>query len=192
MARRLAHFALFPIALVSFALGVGAPGVAYADEPTEAPAPPPDPRARFTGTFRFAGDAREEASRRVAIDKAIDSLFFAIRPIARSRLSNGTKVSATYAFAFEPGKIRVRAPGTPDVVSADNGSWTEYVHDGDKSKVSQRLVGSRLTQVFQADEGGRTNEFTLSPDGATLTLKVIISSPKLSVPMTYVLTYKRS
>ena len=37
--------------------------------------------------------------------------------------------------------------------------------------------------MFRADEGGtRTNEFTLSADGALLVMKATLSSPKLPVP----------
>jgi hypothetical protein len=198
--RHLATIALFALAEAAFAIGASrqarandAAGTVEAPAAAPAPAPAPaDPRTRFAGTFRFVGDSREEAARRAAIDRAIDSLFFAIRPIARSRLTSGTKVSASYSFSFEPGKIRVRVPSIPDAVSADSGAWGEFVHDGEKSKLSQRFVGGKLAQVFNADEGSRTNEFTLSPDGTSLTLKVIISSPKLSTPVVYLLSYKKA
>lgn len=148
-------------------------------------------RARFTGNFRFAGDAREQAARRAAIDRAIDGLFFAIRGIARSRLSDGTSIDPTVAISFGKGTIRVRVPQAPEAVSPDSGAAIDYVSDGEKSKLSQRLVAGKLTQVFAADDGRRTNEFTLSPDGATLTERVVVTSPKLSAPVIYVLTYKR-
>ena len=57
----------------------------------------------------------------------------------------------------------------------------------------QRFDGQRLVQVFRADEGGtRTNELTLSPDGALLVMKATLSSPKLSIPVVYTLTYRRA
>jgi len=38
----------------------------------------------------------------------------------------------------------------------------------------------------------RTNTFTVSPDGRTLTLGVAVSSPKLPRPLTYKLVYTRA
>jgi hypothetical protein len=67
-----------------------------------------------------------------------------------------------------------------------------YASGSDRSRLTQRLAGSKVTQVFATDEGQRTNEWTLSPDGTTLVLKVTIASAKLSVPCVYVLTYKRA
>jgi hypothetical protein len=151
-----------------------------------------DERARFNGSFRYAGSTGEEAARRAAIDRAIDSLFFAIRGIARSRLSNGTKIDPWVSFSLAASKIRVRIPLSPEAVSPDDGAAVDYVNDGERSKLSQRIAGSKITQVFAADEGKRMNEWVLSPDGATLVLNVTISSPKLTRPVVYSLTYKRS
>jgi hypothetical protein len=168
-----------------------APGAARAEETTP-PAAAVDDRARFTGTFRHAGDAREEAVRRAAIDRAIDGMFFAIRGIARARLSKGTKIDPTVSFSFAAGMIRVRVPQAPDAVSPENGSPVDCVGDGERSKLSQRLTPGKLTQIFAAEEGRRTNEWSMSRDGATLVLRVTVSSPKLSAPVIYVLTYKKA
>lgn len=174
---RFRSFALFIV--MAFALLV--PRSAGADE-----------RARFAGTFKFAGDAAEEAARRDALDKTVARLFFAIRGIARSRLANGTKIDPWATFAFRDGQVRSRVPSGAEAVSPEQGTVVDYVSDGERSRLSQKLVGGKLTQVFAADEGQRTNEWTLSADGATLVLKVTISSAKLSVPCVYTLTYKRA
>ena len=61
-------------------------------------------------------------------------------------------------------------------------------------KVTNELnqVPGKITQVFAADEGRRVNEWVLSPDGKTLVLNVTVSSPTLTRPVVYALTYKRS
>jgi hypothetical protein len=161
----------------------------FPSKPSRADAPPANALA---GTFRYAGTANEEIGRKVAIDKAIDSLFFAIRPIARSRLSNGTKIDPSVTFAFDAGKIRVKVPSAPEAISPDNGSPVDFTSDGEKSKLTQKQSGQKLTQIFQAEEGRRQNDWQLSADNSTLTLRVTISSPKLSTPCVYTLTYKRS
>jgi hypothetical protein len=151
-----------------------------------------DDRRRFAGTYRFAGGTAEEAQRSAAVDRCVASLFFAIRGIARSRLSNGTKIEPWVSFAFDAGMIDYRTPSSPPAASPEQGTVVDYRSHGERSKLSQRFTNGRLVQIFAADEGERMNEWTLAPNGSTLTLLVTISSPKLSVPMVYSLTYRRT
>jgi hypothetical protein len=149
-----------------------------------------DDRARFAASFRYAGSSSEQAARRAAIDRGIDTLFFMIRGIARSRLSEGTKIEPWVAFSFDAETIRVRDPSGDDVSPA-SGAPVEQVSGGDRAKLSQRIAAGTVTQTFVADAGQRRNEWTLSPDSNRLLLKVTVSSPKLSRPVIYTLTYER-
>jgi hypothetical protein len=54
------------------------------------------------------------------------------------------------------------------------------------------LAGDHLTQVFVSDDGRRENEFTVSQDGKTVTLKVTLTSGRLSSPVAYSLSYKKA
>ena len=151
-----------------------------------------DDRARFSGaSFRYAGTEEERAARRAAIDRGIDSLFFAIRGIARSRLSEGTKIDPWVAFSIDAQTIRVQAPSS-DAMSPSSGALVQWGSASDGTKLSQRLEGGKITQMFLAGEGRRVNEWTLSPDASTLSLKVTVSSSKLSHPVVYTLTYTRA
>jgi hypothetical protein len=154
------------------------------------PAHADDDRARFAASFRYVGSSGEQAARRAAIDRGIDTLFFAIRGIARSRLSEGTKIEPWVAFSFDADKIRMRDP-SGQAVSPANGAPVEHASGGDRSKLSQRLSVGKITQVFVGDGGQRMNEWVLSPESGTLSLKVTVSSPKLSRPVVYTLTYER-
>lgn len=147
---------------------------------------------RFAGTYRFAGGAAEEAGRSAAVDRCVATLFFAIRGIARSRLSNGTKIDPWVSFAVEAGTIQFRTPTSPVATSPEQGAVVDYTSHGERSKLSQRFAEGRLVQVFAADEGKRVNEWALAPDGSTLTVRVTISSPKLSTPVVYSLTYRKT
>jgi hypothetical protein len=169
-------------------VGVLSPRPARAD--AEARAAVPDERARFSASFFFTGSSTEEAARRAAIDRGIDSLFFAIRGIARSRLSDGTKIDEWVAFSFDAEKIRVQVPSSAHVSPA-NGAQVE-IGGGDSTKLSQWLEPGKLTQVFTADEGWRRNVWTLSPDGRRLSLTVTVASPKLTRSVVYTLTYLRT
>ncbi|MDQ2834831.1 MAG: hypothetical protein M3Y50_14060 [Acidobacteriota bacterium] len=152
----------------------------------------PAERARFAGSYRYAGSAEEEEGRRAAIDRAVKSTFFAIRSAARSRISATTQILPSYSFSFEAGKIRVQASSRPEMVSPENGEPADYAFKGMRSKFTQRFAGGRLTQVFVSESGTRENEFTLSEDGKVLTLKVTLTSPRLPKGVVYSLSYKKS
>jgi hypothetical protein len=151
-----------------------------------------DQRARFAGTYRYAGNAQEEEARNAAINHGVEGLSFVTRSTARSRVSATTQILGFYSFSFEPGKIVVRPQSRPEMISGDKGEPADYVYNGKKSTLTQVLAGDRITQVFVSDDGRRENEFTLSQDGQVLTLKVRLSSARLSNPVVYVLSYKRA
>ena len=151
-----------------------------------------DLRARYAGSYRYAGSAAEQKMRAEAIDRSVETFFFVVRGMARARLTDRTRIMPTCKFEFGGGNIRSTVPGHAVAVSPENGAPAPYRVDDDAIVLSQRFEGQRLVQVFRADEGGtRTNEFTLSPDGTLLVMKATLSSPKLSIPVIYTLTYRR-
>jgi len=56
---------------------------------------------------------------------------------------------------------------------------------------SMQLAGRRLAQTFTSADGRRVNDYTLSPDGRTLTMQVTETSPRLSQTITYKQVYRR-
>jgi hypothetical protein len=163
-----------------------------ANDAAKSPAASGDQRARFTGTYRYAGSAQEEETRKAAIDHAVESMSFVARSTARSRVSATTQILGSYSFSFEPGKIVVRPQSRPEMISGDKGEPADYVYNGKRSTLTQVFAGDRMTQVFVSDDGRRENEFTLSQDGQVLRLKVTLSSARLSNPVIYSLSYKRA
>lgn len=151
-----------------------------------------DQRAKFTGTFRYAGNAQQEDARRAAIDRAVAGMSAFTRSTARNRISATTQIISSYSFSFDPGKIVVRAQSRPDMISGDKGEPADYTYNGKTSQLTQRLVEDRISQTFVSDDGRRENEYTLSPDGQSLLLKVTVISSRLSTPVTYSLSYKKA
>ena len=179
--------ALFLSAAGGFAIGVRAQTATK-----DASAASGDLRARFTGTYRYAGSVQEQDARRAAIDHAVEGLSFVTRSTARSRVSATTQILGFYNFSFEPGKIVVRPEARPEMVSGDKGEPADYVYKGKHSTLTQVLAGDRIMQVFVSEDGRRENEYTLSQDGKTVTLKVTLTSGRLSSPVAYSLSYKRA
>jgi hypothetical protein len=150
-------------------------------------------RSRFTGLYRYVGDAAEQQKRIDAIDRSVASLFFAVRSMARAKIEDRTRIMPTCKFEFGDGQIRSTVPGHAVAISPESGAPAPYRVDDDAIVLTQRFDGARIVQVFRADEGGtRKNEFSLSPDGKILSVKATLSSPKLSVPVVYTLTYRRA
>jgi hypothetical protein len=150
-------------------------------------------RARFAGSYRYAGTEAEQRARAQAIEHSLEALFFAVRGIARAKVVERTRIMPTCRFEFIEGSIRSTVPGHAVAISPETGAPAPYRVGDDAIVLSQRFEGQRLVQVFRADEGGtRTNEFTLSADGALLVMKATLSSPRLPIPVVYTLTYRRT
>lgn len=143
------------------------------------------------GLYRYVGDAAEQIARAEAIDRGIESLFFAIRPIARSRASSATAIAPTCEIVLESRIVRVRTPDRPDYVSPADGSQVRYVYKGDESTLTHRWRGSTLVEHFDQEGEGRINEYTLAEDGRTLKVRVTLYSPQLTRPIVYTLSYRR-
>jgi hypothetical protein len=149
-------------------------------------------RSQYAGSYRYAGDAKEQQARLDAIDRSVSSFFFAVRGMARASIEDRTRIMPTCKFEFPSGKIASTVPGHAVAVSPETGAPAPYRVEDDAIVLTQRFEGSHLVQVFKADEGGtRKNEFSLSPDGKLLFMKATLSSPKLSIPVVYTLTYRR-
>jgi hypothetical protein len=189
------NFVIIPLFLGAVAgLAIDGRGQTAANHAAKSPtsATSDDQRVRFAGTYRYAGNAQEEAARNAAINHGVEGLSFVTRSTARSRVSATTQILGFYSFSFEPGKIVVRPQSRAEMISGDKGEPADYVYNGKKSTLTQVLAGDRITQVFVSEDGRRENEFTLSKDGQMLTLKVTLSSARLSNPVVYVLSYKRA
>ncbi len=169
----------------------GAIQTAGSDSAKSAAASAGDSRARFIGTYKYAGGTPEDEARKAAIDHAVESMSAFTRSTARNRISATTQIPGFYAFSFEPGKIKVLPESRPEMVSGDKGEPADYVYNGKTSKLTQVIAVDRITQVFVSGDGRRENEFTFSQDGKALTLKVTVSSARLSTPVVYRLTYKK-
>jgi hypothetical protein len=149
-------------------------------------------RRRYAGSYRYAGSASEQKARTDAIDRSVGTLLFIVRGAARAKVAERTRIVATCEFEFRGGNIRSTVPGQAIAISPETGAPAPYRVNDDAIVLSQRFEGPRLVQVFRADEGGiRKNEFTLTENGALLTMKATLNSPKLSLPVVYTLTYRR-
>jgi hypothetical protein len=153
-----------------------------------------DPKARFAGTFEYAGDPREQQERQDAIARSTEGAFFLIRGAVGSRVNDKTRIAPILTYEFPAGRVRAVASGPKGltvVESPDDGRQVPQNIDGETIGVSQLFRGDELVQTFTAKDGVRTNEMKIDSTGKLLLVKVTVKSDKLPHPLLYGLTYRR-
>jgi hypothetical protein len=147
----------------------------------------------YVGHWRYADG--EEGRQRVqrAVDAAVDGLPFFAKPIAEDRVEARVGPFGALRFALEGDRLRFSADGWGPLASRLGGPAVEVEGPaGSTLRMSQRLSGGRLVQIFRHEDGVRRNTFALSGDGDTLWLDVFIRSRMLPNDATYRLRYRRA
>ena len=126
------------------------------------------------------------------IETAVEKLNFVMRDIARGRLKKLNPAYRQVAVTSSPNEISVAVDNQPPLRTPAKGAPVAWVGpDGGKVNASMQLAGRRLAQTFTSADGRRVNDYTLSPDGRTLTMQVTETSPRLSQTITYKQVYRR-
>jgi hypothetical protein len=126
------------------------------------------------------------------IADAVGNLNSLTRDIARGRLKKLNPVYRQVAINSSPNEISVTVDDEPPLRTPAKGAPVAWVGpDGGKVNASMQLAGRRLAQTFTSADGHRVNDYTLSPDGRTLTMQVTETSPRLPQTITYKQVYRR-
>jgi hypothetical protein len=113
-------------------------------------------------------------------DEARDKLEEKNLPLSQQIIISYTLADVT--IKMEAGTIKTPADGTfvrRDIL-------------GENIMVSTKWIGEKLERTFKAVDGQRVDTYSLSRDGKTLIMRVSVTSPRLSRPCEYELTYKRT
>lgn len=165
-----------------------------ATEPVAAPVAPPQPgQARFAGTFRYAGGQAQRDNLAAAIEAAAMEMNALIRGIARKRLTEANPVREQMSFVVEGTKVTATFAAGRTITGTIGGPKVAWTSDSGKPlTVMFSLVKGRLIMDFKAEDGGRRSTFTLDESGDKLTMSVTVTSERLTNPLKYALTYRRS
>src|SRR5512132_1225158 len=126
------------------------------------------------------------------IETAVGKLDFVRRDIARGRLEKLNPAYRKVAITSSPNEISVTVNNQPPLRTPAKGAPVAWAGpDGGKVNASMQLAGRRLAQTFTSADGRRVNDYTLNPDGRTLTMQVTETSPQLSQTITYKQVYRR-
>ena len=116
-----------------------------------------------------------------AIETAVGKLDFVRRDIARGRLEKLNPAYHKVAITFSSNEISVTVDNQPPLRAPAKGTPVAWASpDGRQVNASMQLAGRHLEQTFTSAAGRRVNDYTLSPDGRTLTMQVTETSPRLS------------
>ena len=143
------------------------------------------------GTFVINRQASDDVNR--ATEAAVARMSFATRPTVRGRLRKTNQAYQRVVIGYDQRTVSITFDQRRPVESPANGTpvkWTR--EDGEKFDLSTEWEGGNLEQTLKGGQEMRTNTFSLSADGRTLTLGVVIRSPRLPKPLTYKLVYNRA
>jgi hypothetical protein len=147
-------------------------------------------KSSLDGTYIL--DETDSDNTNEVIDRVVGKLNFLTRDIARDRLTKLNPAYREVAITSSPNEISVTVDNQPPLRAPAKGAPVAWVGpDGRKVNVSMQLEGRRLEQTFTSADGRRVNDYTLSPDGRTLTMQVKETSPRLSHSITYKQVYRR-
>jgi len=128
-----------------------------------------------------------------AIEDAVAKLSFLTRDITRERLKKLNPAYRQVVITSSANEISVTVDNEPPLRTPAKGTPVVWVGpDGGKVNASMQLEGRRLAQTFASADGHRVNDYTLSPDGRTLTMQVTETSPQLPQAITYKQVYRRA
>ncbi|HSU12729.1 hypothetical protein [Longimicrobium sp.] len=143
------------------------------------------------GTWTINRAASDDVNR--AIETAVSRMSFITRPIARGRLRRTNPVYSRVVVNYTPQQVSTVFDARHAIESPANGQpvkWTR--EDGEKFDLSTEWQQGRLVQTFRAEDGSRTNTYVVSPDGHTLTMHVVLRSPKLPQPLEYKMVFNKA
>jgi len=148
------------------------------------------PKSGLDGTYIL--DETDSDNMNEVIEDAVGKLNFLTQDIARGRLKKLNPAYRQVAITSSSNEISVTVDNQPPLRAPAKGAPVAWVGpDGRKVNVSMQLVGQHLEQTFTSSNGRRVNDYTLSPDGRTLTVQVTETSPRLSHSITYKQLYRR-
>ena len=150
----------------------------------------PAQKSALDGTYVL--DQTDSDNVNEVIEHAVGKLNFLTRDIARERLKKLNPAYQEVAITSLPNEVSVTVDHQPPLRTPAKGTPVAWVGpDGRKLNVSMQMAGQRLEQTFTSPEGRRVNDYTLSPDGRTLTMQVRETSPRLPRSIKYKQVYRR-
>jgi hypothetical protein len=147
---------------------------------------------RFRGTYVFSGGERERDARRDRIEELTSKMNGLLRPIARSVLTDVTKIPPRVVIQGDGESLAIALPPLPARQSSLDGTARRFrTINGTWATI--RRVRSKNTIVETIAQGRRRRVITyrLSEDSNHLVLRWTIEAPLLPSSLCLRLSYRR-
>lgn len=148
---------------------------------------------RFAGVYVLESPPQADKQIKEGIKRVTDKMGYFIRGFARDKMRERVKADPRIQIESLPGdRLRLtfgqwRPP--PVVLGGDPVRFVGS--DGKPGTVSTQLEHDHLIITSRVEEGVERSSLALSPDQRQLTMSVRITAPRLPVPLTYQLRYRR-
>jgi hypothetical protein len=147
--------------------------------------------ASLTGDWTHSRDAKEQAQRYEAIDRATQGMNGLMRGRARETLRAKTTPLSTIRLTDEGDRVTFSRQNRRVTFTTDGLSTRVNSERGAATVRAQRQNG-KLIVKSQAQNGVQTAVYSLSEDGMRLILDTSVSGGKLKEPVRYRTTYHRA
>ena len=147
-------------------------------------------KSGLDGTYTL--DETDSDNLNEVIEDVVGKLNLLARDIARGRLKKLDPAYHQIAITFSANEISVTVDNEQPLRTPAKGAPVAWIGpDGGEVNASTQLAGGHLVQTFTSAYGRRVNDYTLSPDGRTLTMQVTETSRRLPETIAYKQVYKR-
>lgn len=170
-------------ALSSFAFALVAAGAVSAS--------PAHAQDGLAGSWKLASSSAEASQRRTAIQTATDDLPSFMRARARERLEERTTPPHELRIVVAGDQVEITRSGQTLLLTV-GGAAVPVESEGHRGRAQATRRNGNLVITLQGDNGERTTTYRLSEDGQRLVLDVDFTAQRLSTPVRYRVTYKRS
>jgi hypothetical protein len=151
----------------------------------------PSQTPNIQGTYALDAAASDDVHK--AIDGAVKGMSRLIKGIAHSRLEKTNVPYQRIVISFTPCEVSITTDQWATIVTCACDTPVDWTRkDGEKFKVSTVWENGKLKQTFKGEDGQRTNIYSISADGKTLTMHVSVTSPRLKQPLMYKQIYRRT
>ena len=154
----------------------------------------PAARAQYgllNGRWKLASSSTETAERRSAIERATQDLPSFMQSRARERLEERTSPPKKIRIAVAGDRIELTGRGQTLYLQV-GGPAVAVESEGRRGSARATRQNGNLVITMQGDNGVRTTTYRPSDDAQRLVLEVQFTAQRLSTPVRYRVTYKRS
>ena len=154
-----------------------------------------DPLLGFSGRYELDSASSDPVA--AAIERTVAPMNIVVRTVARIRLTRLNRPWPRFDIAVNRAFVELRYPGEPVVRLSRSNSAIDWQNaDGETMRVQllaeEASAEPSLSEQYDTKDGRRINEYRLDPRTGRLRVRVTVTGPRLTIPLTYTLIYRIS